>query len=288
MSCVSVLPCRPRQELINFLKTKLNGLSETNQNQPFSTKTCQKQNPFLYAWLNENFRKEFKQVLPCFRSRFQSDSCTAHVHPPFAGNGIGGGASTGNLSTAAGVPTQYGQGTTGTSDELNGQINTSPTHQTDHHPNSAQQPLLTIMKNSHLAHNGNDNNKLILGKGKNFKAPSSSITCSEKITECTWLDGDLNEPGYFQPTTQENEVAASVLNRTPENPLNITVEQTELSCLQSKANGLELGTKCTSSSSALPSTATTMASSHNQSAKCDVILMSSVTDNSFLLKVDNV
>jgi len=25
-------------------------------------------NPFLYAWLNENFRKEFKQVLPCFNS----------------------------------------------------------------------------------------------------------------------------------------------------------------------------------------------------------------------------
>ncbi|CAG7830977.1 unnamed protein product [Allacma fusca] len=25
-------------------------------------------NPFLYAWLNENFRKEFKQVLPCFYS----------------------------------------------------------------------------------------------------------------------------------------------------------------------------------------------------------------------------
>lgn len=23
-------------------------------------------NPFLYAWLNENFRKEFKLVLPCF------------------------------------------------------------------------------------------------------------------------------------------------------------------------------------------------------------------------------
>lgn len=23
-------------------------------------------NPFLYAWLNENFRKEFKHVLPCF------------------------------------------------------------------------------------------------------------------------------------------------------------------------------------------------------------------------------
>jgi hypothetical protein len=24
--------------------------------------------PWLYAWLNENFRKEFKQVLPCFSS----------------------------------------------------------------------------------------------------------------------------------------------------------------------------------------------------------------------------
>lgn len=23
-------------------------------------------NPFLYAWLNENFRKEFRQILPCF------------------------------------------------------------------------------------------------------------------------------------------------------------------------------------------------------------------------------
>ncbi|XP_012286110.1 prolactin-releasing peptide receptor [Orussus abietinus] len=26
-------------------------------------------NPFLYAWLNDNFRKEFKQVLPCFLRR---------------------------------------------------------------------------------------------------------------------------------------------------------------------------------------------------------------------------
>lgn len=39
-------------------------------------------NPFLYAWLNENFRKEFQQVLPCFkknsginsrRSRYRSE-----------------------------------------------------------------------------------------------------------------------------------------------------------------------------------------------------------------------
>ncbi|XP_043211194.1 prolactin-releasing peptide receptor-like [Amphibalanus amphitrite] len=31
-------------------------------------------NPFLYAWLNENFRKEFKDILPCFRRRRQSRS----------------------------------------------------------------------------------------------------------------------------------------------------------------------------------------------------------------------
>lgn len=29
-------------------------------------------NPFLYAWLNENFRKEFKQVLPCFDNAARS------------------------------------------------------------------------------------------------------------------------------------------------------------------------------------------------------------------------
>ncbi|XP_015521938.2 prolactin-releasing peptide receptor-like [Neodiprion lecontei] len=28
-------------------------------------------NPFLYAWLNENFRKEFKQVIPCFRRAYE-------------------------------------------------------------------------------------------------------------------------------------------------------------------------------------------------------------------------
>lgn len=32
-------------------------------------------NPFLYAWLNENFRKEFKQVLPCF------NASTARIPP---------------------------------------------------------------------------------------------------------------------------------------------------------------------------------------------------------------
>ncbi|XP_966794.1 prolactin-releasing peptide receptor-like [Tribolium castaneum] len=37
-------------------------------------------NPFLYAWLNENFRKEFKQVLPC------CDSGSMRVPPGRLGN----------------------------------------------------------------------------------------------------------------------------------------------------------------------------------------------------------
>lgn len=32
-------------------------------------------NPFLYAWLNENFRKEFKHVLPCFLRNATSRYC---------------------------------------------------------------------------------------------------------------------------------------------------------------------------------------------------------------------
>lgn len=45
-------------------------------------------NPFLYAWLNENFRREFKEILPCFRRRQNAASgdrnkkSTANSLPP--------------------------------------------------------------------------------------------------------------------------------------------------------------------------------------------------------------
>ncbi|XP_034107453.1 prolactin-releasing peptide receptor [Drosophila albomicans] len=58
-------------------------------------------NPFLYAWLNENFRKEFKHVLPCFNpsnnniinitrgyNRSDRNTCGPRLHH---GNGDGGG-----------------------------------------------------------------------------------------------------------------------------------------------------------------------------------------------------
>ncbi|XP_034481631.1 prolactin-releasing peptide receptor [Drosophila innubila] len=58
-------------------------------------------NPFLYAWLNENFRKEFKHVLPCFNpsnnniinitrgyNRSDRNTCGPRLHHA---NGEGGG-----------------------------------------------------------------------------------------------------------------------------------------------------------------------------------------------------
>ncbi len=42
-------------------------------------------NPFLYAWLNENFRKEFKQVLPCFGT---SSSTLSSMAPNRTASGV--------------------------------------------------------------------------------------------------------------------------------------------------------------------------------------------------------
>lgn len=44
-------------------------------------------NVFLYAWLNDNFRKELKRILPCFPGRG-------------AGNSTGGGVAAGPGGTA--------------------------------------------------------------------------------------------------------------------------------------------------------------------------------------------
>lgn len=37
-------------------------------------------NPFLYAWLNENFRKEFKHILPCVSKRVSRRFCNGNDH----------------------------------------------------------------------------------------------------------------------------------------------------------------------------------------------------------------
>lgn len=47
-------------------------------------------NPFLYAWLNDNFRKEFKLVLPCFNptsgGKCMTGSQRWQPEPTFNGN----------------------------------------------------------------------------------------------------------------------------------------------------------------------------------------------------------
>lgn len=53
-------------------------------------------NPFLYAWLNENFRKEFKQVLPCFdapQSGLALGPATASMALSGHRRSVGGGSS---------------------------------------------------------------------------------------------------------------------------------------------------------------------------------------------------
>lgn len=49
-------------------------------------------NVFLYAWLNDNFRKELKRILPCFSA-----------HPTSTGNPAGGGAGASAMHPGIGV-----------------------------------------------------------------------------------------------------------------------------------------------------------------------------------------
>ncbi|XP_046994365.1 prolactin-releasing peptide receptor-like [Schistocerca americana] len=44
-------------------------------------------NPFLYAWMNENFRKEFRRVLPCFRPEGTADHAALGPRPSCAPTG---------------------------------------------------------------------------------------------------------------------------------------------------------------------------------------------------------
>ena len=62
-------------------------------------------NPFLYAWLNENFRKEFKEILPCFRAGGGGGS----------GSGMGGGG--GGSRGSAGRGARNGAGGNGNTSE---------------------------------------------------------------------------------------------------------------------------------------------------------------------------
>ncbi|XP_049809271.1 prolactin-releasing peptide receptor-like [Schistocerca nitens] len=75
-------------------------------------------NPFLYAWLNDNFRKEFEQVLPCFGQQTADGDVT---------NGPGGGGAGGKallprrpeLVADAPLKSQQGPGVTSVASTAN-------------------------------------------------------------------------------------------------------------------------------------------------------------------------
>ncbi|XP_017002194.2 neuropeptide Y receptor type 6 [Drosophila takahashii] len=123
-------------------------------------------NPFLYAWLNENFRKEFKHVLPCFNpsnnniinitrgyNRSDRNTCGPRLH-----HGKGGGEGDADDQDENGITQEtclpkeklliipreptYGNGTGAVSPILSGRgINAALVHGGDHQMHQLQPSL---------------------------------------------------------------------------------------------------------------------------------------------------
>ncbi|KAH8307423.1 hypothetical protein KR044_011716, partial [Drosophila immigrans] len=132
-------------------------------------------NPFLYAWLNENFRKEFKHVLPCFNpsnnniinitrgyNRSDRNTCGPRLHH---GNGEGGGGGSldaddqddNGITQATCLPKDklliipreptYGNGTGAVSPILSGRgINAALVHARQPQPQQQQQQQVELMR----------------------------------------------------------------------------------------------------------------------------------------------
>ncbi|XP_041449393.1 neuropeptide Y receptor type 6 [Drosophila obscura] len=126
-------------------------------------------NPFLYAWLNENFRKEFKHVLPCFNpsnnniinitrgyNRSDRNTCGPRLHHGNGEGGVGGSRDAedqddNGITQETCLPKEklliipreptYGNGTGAVSPILSGRsINAALVHGGEHHQQHLQQP----------------------------------------------------------------------------------------------------------------------------------------------------
>ncbi|EDW99719.2 uncharacterized protein Dyak_GE22935 [Drosophila yakuba] len=125
-------------------------------------------NPFLYAWLNENFRKEFKHVLPCFNpsnnniinitrgyNRSDRNTCGPRLHHGKGDGGLGGGSLDADDQDENGITQEtclpkeklliipreptYGNGTGAVSPILSGRgINAALVHGGDHQMHQLQ------------------------------------------------------------------------------------------------------------------------------------------------------
>lgn len=115
-------------------------------------------NPFLYAWLNENFRKEFQLVLPCFQQTPSTDrvgqwrserTCNGNdtqqetLLQPGPGGSGGGSVRSINpqMSTAHDSPTKMTPPTTVETHPMTTFIEV-PTHTNGSTPDQAVQPLV--------------------------------------------------------------------------------------------------------------------------------------------------
>jgi len=130
-------------------------------------------NPFLYAWLNENFRKEFKHVLPCFNpsnnniinitrgyNRSDRNTCGPRLHHGKGDGGMGGGSLDADDQDENGITQEtclpkeklliipreptYGNGTGAVSPILSGRgINAALVHGGDHQMHQLQPRFAT-------------------------------------------------------------------------------------------------------------------------------------------------
>ncbi|XP_061386033.1 neuropeptide Y receptor type 6 [Musca vetustissima] len=185
-------------------------------------------NPFLYAWLNENFRKEFKHVLPCFNpsnnniinitrgyNRSDRNTCGPRLH-----HGNGGAATRGSSLE--------------NDDHDDGNAITQDTTLT--HP---KDKLLIIPREPTY---GNGHNALspCLDRGVNV----ALVQCSKQV-EILLNDNDIRNHRYddFDNESCEEQTIEMRFNETPfissDNNTTISIMETSTSCDRSGGGSSE-------------------------------------------------
>lgn len=182
-------------------------------------------NPFLYAWLNENFRKEFKHVLPCFNpsnnniinitrgyNRSDRNTCGPRLH-----HGNGGAATRGSSLE--------------NDDVDDGNAITQATTLT------TKDKLLIIPREPTY---GNGHNALspCLDRGVNV----ALVQCSKQV-EILLNDNDIRKHRYddFDNDSCEEQTIEMRFNETPfissDNNTAISIMETSTSCEAERSGG---------------------------------------------------
>lgn len=137
-------------------------------------------NPFLYAWLNENFRKEFKEVLPCFAliARKKSPLVQSSILRTTINNN-----NEDNTSANPNVNPQENSNIIN-NNSSNNDNNNIISH--DHNNNdNLSAIILNKIENISATGNGNENNKLVKLSSKDGITCRISINNNATITTTT-------------------------------------------------------------------------------------------------------